>query len=155
MTGVQTCALPIWTEAAKLQVPDRPNETTVRFLANGDAMMLIRRETGDKQAWIGTAKAPYRDWKFTPAGFQIGGPNFIELPDGTIIGGGRDYRHSPKNTTMIGTLTPSAFSPSLNLPSAGDNSYPGFVWFKDRLWTSYYSTHEGKTSIYLAKIARR
>ena len=144
-----------WSLTAELPVSGRPNETTVRFLANGDAMMLVRREAEDKQAWIGTAKAPYRDWKFTPAGVQVGGPNFIQLPDGSIVGGGRDYRGSPKNVTAIGMLTPAAFAPSLTLPSAGDNSYPGFVWYKDRLWASYYSSHEGKTSVYLAKIARR
>ena len=31
-------------------------------------------------------------------------------------------------------------------------SYPGMVWDDDLLWLSYYSSHEGKTSIYLAKI---
>ena len=144
-----------WTLTVELPVSGRPNETTVRFLANGDAMMLVRREAEDKQAWIGTAKAPYREWKFTPAGFQVGGPNFIQLPDGSIVGGGRDYRGSPKNVTMAGMLTPAAYSPALRLPSGGDNSYPGFVWYKDRLWTSYYSSHEGKTSVYLAKIALR
>ena len=56
---------------------------------------------------------------------------------------------------MAGMLTPAAYSPALRLPSGGDNSYPGFVWYKDRLWTSYYSSHEGKTSVYLAKIALR
>ena len=40
----------------------------------------------------------------------------------------------------------------LTLPSGGDNSYPGMVWHDTLLWTSYYSSHEEKTSIYLAKI---
>jgi hypothetical protein len=26
------------------------------------------------------------------------------------------------------------------------------VWHEDLLWISYYSSHEGKTSIYLAKV---
>ena len=29
---------------------------------------------------------------------------------------------------------------------------PGLVWHDNLLWMSYYSSHEGKTSIYLAKI---
>ena len=29
---------------------------------------------------------------------------------------------------------------------------PGMVWHDDLLWMSYYSSHEGRTSIYLAKI---
>jgi hypothetical protein len=43
-------------------------------------------------------------------------------------------------------------TPQLTLPSGGDCSYPGLVWHDGLLWTSYYSTHEGKTSIYLARI---
>jgi len=38
------------------------------------------------------------------------------------------------------------------LPSGGDTSYPGMVWHNNMLYISYYSSHEGKTSIYLAKI---
>ena len=41
----------------------------------------------------------------------------------------------------------------LTLPSGGDTSYPGLVWHDGLLWVSYYSSHEGKTSIYLAKVA--
>ena len=39
------------------------------------------------------------------------------------------------------------------LPKHGDTSYPGFVWHDGLLWMSYYASHEGKTAIYLAKIA--
>ena len=28
----------------------------------------------------------------------------------------------------------------------------GLVWHAGLLWVSYYSSHEGKTSIYLAKV---
>jgi hypothetical protein len=41
---------------------------------------------------------------------------------------------------------------ALKLPSGGDTSYPGLVMHEGRLWVSYYSSHEGKTSIYLAKV---
>jgi hypothetical protein len=40
----------------------------------------------------------------------------------------------------------------LRLPSGGDTSYPGLVWHNDMLYISYYSSHEGKTCIYLAKV---
>ena len=33
-----------------------------------------------------------------------------------------------------------------------DTSYPGLVWHEGQLWVSYYSSHEGKTSIYLARV---
>jgi hypothetical protein len=38
------------------------------------------------------------------------------------------------------------------LPSGGDTSYPGLVWREDQLRMSYYSSHEGKSAIYLARI---
>ena len=40
----------------------------------------------------------------------------------------------------------------LSLPSGGDTSYAGLVWHDNLLWMSYYSSHEAKTSIYLAKL---
>lgn len=143
-----------WTKVKQLDVPGRPNETTVRFLPNGDMMALVRRETADKQAWIGVSPAPYTEWKWKPAGVQVGGPNFIVLPDGQMVAGGRDYRQaaSKKYTTVIGPMTVDGFTQKLSFPSSGDNSYPGFVMHNGVLWMSYYSSHEGKTSIYLAKV---
>ena len=43
-------------------------------------------------------------------------------------------------------------TPVLELPCDGDTGYPGMAWHDGLLWISYYSSHEGKTSIYLAKI---
>jgi hypothetical protein len=40
----------------------------------------------------------------------------------------------------------------LELPSGNDTSYPGFVVTGKELWVSYYSGHEGRTSIYLVKL---
>lgn len=143
-----------WTKVKQLDVPGRPNETTVRFRPNGDMIALVRRETADKQAWIGVSPAPYTEWQWKAAGVQVGGPNFIVLPDGGMVAGGRDYRDAAnkKYTTVIGPLTVDGFTQKLPFPSGGDNSYPGFVMHNGVLWMSYYSSHEGKTSIYLAKV---
>ena len=48
--------------------------------------------------------------------------------------------------------TAGALTEFLTLPSGGDTSYAGLVWHEGLLWMSYYSSHEGKTSIYLAKV---
>jgi hypothetical protein len=42
--------------------------------------------------------------------------------------------------------------PLVRLPSGGDCSYAGLAWADGRLWVSYYSSHEGKSAIYLAKV---
>jgi hypothetical protein len=100
--------------------------------------------------WIGTSKPPYKDWSWTKMKENIGGPNFIRLPYGDLWAAGR--RYGEKATTTLARLTRDSYQPMLTLPSGGDNSYPGMVWHDGLLWMSYYSSHEGKTSIYLAKI---
>ena len=44
------------------------------------------------------------------------------------------------------------FNKYATFPSGGDTSYLGFVIHKRTLWMSYYASHEGKTSIYLAQM---
>ena len=39
-----------------------------------------------------------------------------------------------------------------SLNTAGDTSYAGLLWHEGSLWVSYYSSHEGKASIYLALV---
>ena len=62
-------------------------------------------------------------------------------------------RRAPSRTALC-WLAPDAgtLTEFLTLPSGGDTSYPGLVWHDDQLWVSYYSSHEGKTSIYLARV---
>jgi hypothetical protein len=136
-----------------LEVPGRPNEATVRFRENSDAVALLRREREDKAAWIGVSRAPYTEWKWEPAGLFIGGPNFITRPGGQMIAGGRQIKPAPEGAKIfLGEMTANAVTPQLILPSGGDCSYPGLVWHDGLLWVSYYSSHEGKSSIYLAKV---
>ncbi len=140
-----------WTLVTPLSVTGKPNETTLRFLKNGDAMMLVRREGGDHQGWIGVSSAPYRDWKFQATQYRLGGPNFIELPNGSLIAGSRDGSSGAKKCSLF-RMTRESLTPILSLPSSGDCSYPGLAWHDGLLWISYYSSHAGKTSIYLAKV---
>lgn len=141
-----------------LDVTSSPNESTIRFLANDDALILVRREgvpkgKGDRNAWIGFAHAPYHQWSWHDAGMFIGGPNFISLPNGKLIASGRMMKGKEAHT-FVGNMTKTSVTPDLILPSGGDCSYPGMVWHDNVLWVSYYSTHEGKdTCIYMAKIA--
>ena len=142
-----------WRLLAKLAVPGRPNEATVRFLPNDDCVALVRREALDQEAWIGTSPPPYTNWTWHPAGMQVGGPNFLVLPGGAMIASGRQYNPKPTGPkTFVGPMTLEAVKAELVLPSGGDCSYPGLVWHDGLLWLSYYSSHEGKTSIYLARI---
>jgi hypothetical protein len=111
---------------------------------------LVRREQGDTHGWIGHAEPPYTDWTWHQTDYRLGGPDFIILPDGSMWAGTRYYPGGAK--TVLSRMTDKTLEPVLTLPSGGDTSYPGFVWHDDILWMSYYASHEGKTSIYIAKI---
>jgi hypothetical protein len=76
----------------------------------------------------------------------------IRVPDGTIVAAVRLLDGGAR--TSLCWLEPEGgtLTEFLKLPSGGDTSYAGLVWHDDLLWVSYYSSHEGKTSIYLAKV---
>jgi hypothetical protein len=141
-----------------LDVPGFANETTTRFLVDGSVMLMVRREAGTKLGWIGTSKAPFQDWSWNETSMRFGGPNFIQLPNGQIWGVTRKY--AGESSTGKGSKTElvkidadeKSVTQRGEFPSGGDTSYAGLVWYQDLLWVSYYSSHEGKTSIYLAKV---
>jgi len=147
-----------WETDRELKVPGG-DEATVRFLSDDTMVILMRRrlQTGDASAVIGVAKAPYKDWQWTETKHFIGGPNFIVLPGDRMVEGGRWFEQgTPASAkTAVGWMTRTGYQPELVLPSNGDSSYPGFAYYRNVLWTLYYSSHEGKASIYLAKIQVR
>ena len=72
--------------------------------------------------------------------------------DGRFIAAVRLYDGGARTSLCWIEPETGQLSEVLKLPSAGDTSYAGLVWKDDLLWVSYYSSHEGKTSIYLAKV---
>ena len=134
----------------RLDVPGRPNETTLRVLPDGEMIALVRREAGDASGWIGASRPPYTRWSWTGTKHRLGGPNFLRLPDGSLWAAGRSYPGGAK--TILARMTRASYEPVLTLPSGGDTGYPGLVWHDGLLWMSYYSSHEGKAAIYLAMI---
>jgi hypothetical protein len=143
-----------WDLHATPDVSGSPNETTLRFLSNGDAVALVRREGGDQGGWIGTSGSACTDWKFSKTTVRLGGPDFIEMPDGSLVAGSRDHSQGKPRCSLF-RMTRQSLEPVLTLPSGGDCSYPALVWHDGLLWVSYYSSHEGKASIYLAKVKWR
>ena len=134
----------------KLPAGVRPDETTIRFLADETMVALVRNDARPAHAFIGTSRPPYAQWHWSDAGHPAQGPDFLVLPDGRMIYSGRDYPDGAR--TVVGLMTTRAVTPVLTLPSGGDTSYPGLVWHDGRLWVSYYASHEGRTSIYLAEV---
>lgn len=127
----------------------KPNESTVRFDSQGTMYVLVRCETGT--GTMGTGSAPYTEWTWKETGKRLGGPDFLFLPSGKILIGSRAYDNGIA-TALYKLDVDGKMVEILRLPSNGDTSYPGFVIHDGFVWISYYSGHEGKTSIYLAKI---
>jgi hypothetical protein len=134
----------------ELGVTGKPNEATLRF-RGAKAVALVRREAGSGKAWIGSSMPPYRAWTWKETDERVGGPNFLVLPDGGMIAATRIWRRGRPSIALC-AMTLSSLRPVLLLPSGGDCGYPGMVLHRGILWVSYYSSHEGKSRIYLARV---
>ena len=129
-----------------------PNETSVVFLPDDTALCLLRRDGNPGSGQLGSAKPPYTDWQWKDLGVKIGGPHMLRLPDGRIVAAVRLYDGTVRTSLAWLDAREGKLTEFLKLPSGGDSSYAGLVWHVGMLWVSYYSSHEGKTSIYLAKV---
>lgn len=153
------------TLVLKLEPVGWAGEHDLSFAPDGTATCLLRRDPPPKaeqdgvdaagragHAVLGTARPPYTDWTWKDLKVRVGGPALLRLSDGRLLAVVRLYDKKVRTSlcwvdTDAGTLTEA-----LTLPSGGDTSYAGLVLHEDVLWMSYYSSHEGKTSIYLAKV---
>jgi hypothetical protein len=133
-------------------VPGLPNEATVRFLSDGRMVALLRREAGNTNAWVGLSDPPYVQWRWRECNLRVGGPNFIVLSDERLLAVCRRYEQNPRTVAYWLDLESARLNEALRLPSGGDCSYAGLVVHDGLLWMSYYSSHEGKSSIYLAQV---
>ncbi|MCY4372194.1 MAG: sialidase family protein [Spirochaetaceae bacterium] len=139
-----------WQWVTELRPPDGSwtvSETTLRIMPDGEMIALIRPD------WIGSSRPPYTEWSFAHLPQSLGGPNFIRVPSGDLWAGARCTDATGAPVTTLARMSRDGFDVALVLPSGGDNSYPGMVWHEERLWISYYSSHEGKANIYIAQVS--
>ena len=143
---------------AKLFAEGRPSEVTLRFDADATCYALVRRDRRQDQpqsAVLGVSKSDYTQWQWHDLGENFngfGGPDFIEISGGHWIAAGRMFDGGAHTALTYLDVDAGTMSKLIKLPSGGDTSYPGLVWHEKTLYVSYYSSHEGKTSIYLAKV---
>jgi len=134
------------------------NETTLRFAPDGTCYALVRRDnSGDapSSTMLGIACPDYTQWKWHDLGTEFnafGGPDLLRLPSGLWIAAGRMHQGGAHTALTVLDVENKTMTRLLDLPSGGDTSYPGLLWRNDLLYVSYYSSHQGKTSIYLAKV---
>ena len=129
-----------------------PNETSLVFLPDDTAYCLLRQDGEPKNGYLGTSRPPYTDWSWKQLNTQIGGPHMIALPDGRLVAVVRLYDERVRTSLCRIDAEAGTLTELLALPSGGDTSYAGLVLHEGLLWVSYYSSHEGKANIYLAKV---
>ncbi|WP_100642162.1 hypothetical protein [Alteromonas facilis] len=128
-----------------------PNESDIHLDKKGKMWALVRRDADTFSAQLGFANPPYTQWQWQDLTYYVGGPAWITWRDSMIVAGRawtgkhmvtRVWQLDRNNAKLI---------PLIDLPSAGDNSYPGLSIENDNLYVSYYSSHQDACSeIYLA-----
>jgi len=146
----------VWRKRAFFQ-ETAGDETAFLFQKDG-AVLAVMRHGGGKNAQLLRAKPPYTRWERRDLGRPIGGPLLAKWGDRFIVGG-RNTTADKGPKTCLYWLIGDELKEFAELPSGGDNSYPGFVELSPtRALVSYYSSHErdasGKviTAIYLAEL---
>ncbi len=137
-----------------LEISGQPNEATLRFGVDDEVTAIVRREGDDGHAWLGVAAPPYDRWRFSPLPEPLGGPELFSVGGGRWLVAGRRYGPDGPRTVVGMLSSDSQWSDVAVLPSGGDTSYPGIARDGDSVMVSYYSSHEGRTSIYLARLDR-
>ncbi|NJN27289.1 MAG: exo-alpha-sialidase [Cyclobacteriaceae bacterium] len=136
----------------ELKIDGNPSEATIRFMSGAEMVMLVRRDGGDRKAMLGTSKAPYTDWSWQKLDFEVGGPNLEVIPINKILIGARLQGEDGPYTALLLGKKGEDFREVKRLPSGGDTGYPGFYSIAGYIWLSYYSSHEGKASVYYSRI---
>ena len=132
------------------------DETAFLFEKDGSALAIARSGSG-RNAQICRSTAPYKNWERVDLDRYIGGPLVVKWGDHYMVGGRKTL--TGKAVTSLCWLVDNRLHEFAELPSGGDNSYPGFLELSPkRALVSYYSSHEkdesGKTitAIYMAEL---
>lgn len=145
----------IWRKRAVFQ-EIAGDETAFLFEPDG-SILAIGRRGGDK-AQLLRSRPPYTHWDRKDLDRYIGGPLVVKWGDRYVVGGRNSTKDRGPKTSLC-WLVGDWLHEFAELPSGGDNSYPGFVELAPgRALVSYYSSHEQDpsgqpiTAIYLAEL---
>ena len=133
------------------------DETAFQFEPDGSIVAVARRP-GSSSAQLYRSSPPYVEWDRIEMDHYVGGPLLARWGSRYIVGG-RKRTVNRGAKTAIYWLVGDQLLEFSELPSGGDNSYPGFVELSPtRALVSWYSSHKtnaaGKelTTIYLADL---
>ena len=154
----------IWRTRTLFQ-EERGDETVFLFEPDGRILAIGRC---NPNAQLLQSTPPYTDWKRRDFDRHIGGPMLVQWGDRYVAGGRKSEERlvgdrGPKTSLywldQMAKNGDEFLTEFAELPSGGDNSYPGFIELSPtRAVISWYSSHEkdeaGKsiTAIYLADL---
>ncbi|MEZ4835114.1 MAG: sialidase family protein [Caldilineaceae bacterium] len=145
-----------WTPLGLMQ-PAYGDETAFVFEDDG-SVLAVARTMGRRPAQVCRAAPPYTSWTQTDLDRYVGGPMLARWGDRYLVGGRKMSEGAPPVTTIY-WLVDDQLQEIAELPSGGDNSYPGFVALSSQKGLlSFYSSHEGSgtslapSAIYLADL---
>jgi len=143
----------IWRKRAVFQ-EIQGDETAFQFERDGSIIAVGRR--GGSPAQLLRSKPPYTKWQRTELDRYIGGPLIVRWGERYVVGGRKAIGAKGPKASMY-WLVNDTLHEFAELPSGGDNSYPGFVELSpNRGVMSWYSSHEKDdqgntiTAIYMA-----
>ncbi len=145
----------IWRTRALFQEIDG-DETAFQFETDGSIIAIGRRGRGNAQ--LLKSERPYTQWDRKELDRSVGGPLLARWGNRYVVGGRKTMGDQGPKTSLC-WLVEDQLHEFAELPSAGDNSYPGFVEISPtRAIVSWYSSHERDakgqpiTAIYMADL---
>ena len=146
----------IWYKAG-LFADGYGDETAFLFEEDGACLALVRG-ADPVPARLSRLRPPYDHFDHVELDRNVGGPLLARWGDRLLVGG-RKMLDPDHPVTSLYWLEDDRLHEAAELPSGGDNSYPGFVDLGGgRGLLSYYSSHEGSRRgvapchIYLAEL---
>ena len=136
---------------------ERYGDETAFLFEDDGSILAVARSGGGRNGQVVRSSPPYQEWNRKDLDRYIGGPLLAKWGKRYLVGGRKNIGGEPRTTLYW--LANNALREFAELPSAGDNSYPGFAELSPtRALVSYYSTHEKDaagqpiTAIYLAEL---
>jgi hypothetical protein len=147
----------IWRKRAFFQ-ENGGDETAFLFESDG-RVLAVGRHGGGKEAQLLRSRPPYTNWERASLDRSIGGPLLTKWGSHYVVGGRKSTPDRGPKTSLC-WLAGDRLTEFAELPSGGDNSYPGLVEMsRTRALVSYYSSHEkdasGRliTAIYMVELS--
>jgi hypothetical protein len=142
-----------WKKVSTIRAGNWESETTLYFAPTGKAIAFLRQKYGSPPAAVFEADAPYTEWKERPPGINHLSGHSVHTFKGVtyLLTRTMDYG-TRKAGTAIYTFADGKLTLYCVLPSGGDCAYAEAVEVGDDMLVSWYSSHEGATNIYTARV---